>query len=131
MGEPGVPQPADQQQPLVDHAVVDIGVAYLDRIFEELGDQHVLALGGDLHDPVRLRRADPDIAQEPQHVVLVLGQPTDRLEGLLVFQGAVLDGAPDLVPAVGADVALGVQLREQVLIGATLDPKPERRGTGR
>ena len=42
---------------------------------EEPGDEPVLALGGDLHDSVRPRGADPDIPHEPQHVVLVLDQP--------------------------------------------------------
>jgi membrane-associated phospholipid phosphatase len=90
-----------------------------------------VALGRDLHDPVRLGRADPDILQEPQRVILVLGQPAHGLEGMLVFQRAVADHPVHLVPAVGADVALGVQLREQVLLRAPLDPQPERRRAGR
>ena len=89
--DPRVPELADQQQALVDHVVVDVGVAQLDRAGEELGDDHVLALGSDLHDPVRLGRADPDILQQPQGVVLVLGQPAHGLERMLVFQRAVED----------------------------------------
>ena len=59
--EPGVPQLPDQQQPLVDHVVVDHGLADLDRALEELRDEHVLALGRDLHDSVRPRGVDPVI----------------------------------------------------------------------
>jgi hypothetical protein len=49
---------------------------------------------------------------------------------VLVLQGAVQDGPPQLVPAVGADVALGVELGEQELIRAALDPQPQRRRAG-
>ena len=117
MGDPGVPQLADHQQPLVDHRVVDVGFADFDGAGVELGDQHVLTLGGDLHDAVRPGRADPDVLQQAQGIVLVGDQLPHRLEGNLVLQGAVQDGPPQLVPAVGADVALGVQLGEQELIG--------------
>ena len=71
----------DQQQPLVDHLVVDVGVADLDGAVEELGDDQVLALGRDLDDAVRPGRADPGVAQQPQRVVLVLDQPPHGLEG--------------------------------------------------
>jgi hypothetical protein len=43
-------------------------------------------------------------------------------------EGAVQDGPPQLVPAVGADVALGIELGEQELIRAVLDPQPQRGG---
>jgi len=45
VGDPGVPQPADQRQPLVDDRVIDRGLADLDGAGEELGDQQVLTLG--------------------------------------------------------------------------------------
>ena len=128
---PRVPELADQQQALVDHVVVDVGVTQLDRAGEELGDDHVLALGSDLHDSVRLGRGDPRIPQQPQGVVLVLDEPPYRLERMLVLQRAVEDHPPHLVPAIGADVALRVQLREQVPLRTALDPQPERRRAGR
>ena len=128
MGDPGVPQGADQLQSLVDHRVVDVGFADFDGAGMEFGDQHVLALGRDLHDAVRPGRADPDVLQQAQGIVLVLDQAPHGLEGVLVLQGAVQDGPPQLVPAVGADVALGVELGEHELLRAAFDPQPQRRG---
>ena len=58
MGDAGVPQLADQREALVDDLVVDLGVADLDGAVEELGDEHVLALGRQLDDADRLRRRD-------------------------------------------------------------------------
>ena len=58
VGEPGVPQPADSGQALVDDLVVDLGVADLDGAVEELGDEQVLALGGQLDDAQRRGRRD-------------------------------------------------------------------------
>ena len=52
VGQPGVPQLADDAQPVVDHLVVDLGLAQLGGAGEELGDQQVLPLRGQLHDPV-------------------------------------------------------------------------------
>ncbi len=92
----------------------------------EPGDQHVLPLGRDLHDAVRPGRADPDVLQQAQGVVLVGDQAPHRLDRRFVFQGAVQDGPPQLVPAVGADVALGIELGEHELIRAALDPQPQR-----
>ena len=128
VGDPGVPQRADHHQPLVDHLVVDVGLADFDGTGVEFGDQHVLTLGRDLHDAVRPGRADPDVLQQAQGVVLVGDQAPHRLKGRLVLQGAVQDGPPQLVPAVGADVALGVQLGEQEFIRAAFDPQPQRGG---
>jgi hypothetical protein len=130
VGDPRVPQRADQLQPLVDHLVVDVGAADFHRAVEELGDQQVLPLRGDLDDAVGLGYRDPDVLQQAQRVVLVLGQAPHGLEGMLVLQGAVEDRPPQLVPAIGADVALGVQLAEQVLLRAALGPQPQRRGAG-
>jgi hypothetical protein len=129
--EAGVPQLPDQQQPLVDKAVVDLGVAQLDGTEEELGYQQVLAFRRDLHDPVRRGAADPGVPQQPQHIVLVLGQLPHRTEWVLVFQGAVQDGAPQLVPPVRADMAQGVELAEQVLARVALHGQPQRRRPGR
>ena len=55
VSEPGVPELADQPEPLVDHAVVDLGIADLLGTVEELGDEQVLALGGELDDARRVR----------------------------------------------------------------------------
>ena len=57
VGEAGVPQPADERQALVDDVVVDLGVADLLGAVEELGDEQVLALGGQLDDAARARRS--------------------------------------------------------------------------
>ena len=73
-------------------------------------------------------RADPGILQQAQGIVLVGDQAAHRLERGLILQGAVKDGPPQLVPAVGADVALGVELGEQELIRAVLHPQPQRGG---
>ena len=61
------------------------------RRIEVLGDKHVLPLGRDLHDAVWPGRADPDVLQQAQGIVLVLGQAPHGLEGVLVLQGAVQD----------------------------------------
>ena len=124
--DPRVPHGADKLQPLVDHAVVDVGFADLHGAMEELGDQHVLALWRDLHDAVRPGGRHAHVLQQAKGVVLVLGEPPHRLERMLVFQGAVEDGPPELVPAVGAHVALGVELGEQVLVRVSLDLQPQR-----
>ena len=81
--------------------VVDLGLADLAGAVEELGDQQVLALGGDLHDAERMRHRQPGVGQQAQDVVLVLHQPAHAVEGLLVLQPAVEQGAAELVPAVG------------------------------
>ena len=54
--------------------------------------------------------------QQAQGVVLVGDQAPHRAEGILILQRAVQDAPPQLVPAVGADVALGVELGEEVLV---------------
>ena len=61
--------------------------------------------------------AMPTWLQPQQRVVLVLHKAAYRLEGCLVLQRAVQDGAAQLVGAVGAHVAFGVQLGEQVTLG--------------
>ena len=102
--EPDVPHPADQLQPVVDDLVVDLGVADLDGVLEELHRDQVLALGRDLDDVERRRGREALLAEEPQGVVLVLDEAPDRAERRLVLQAAVEHRAPELVPAVGADV---------------------------
>jgi hypothetical protein len=92
VGDPGVPQLADQRQPLVDDRVIDLGLADFGGAGEELGDEQVLTLGGDLDDAVGPGRADPGFSQQVQRVVLVFGQAPHRLEGGFVLQGAVQDG---------------------------------------
>jgi hypothetical protein len=46
MGQAGLPEPADDPQPLVDQVVVDLDLADLVRAVEELGDEQVSALRG-------------------------------------------------------------------------------------
>ena len=126
VGEPGVPQPAYECEALVDDLVVDLGVADLDRAIEELGDEHVLTLRRQLDDSQRRRRRDTGIAHDPERVVLVLDQPPDGLERGLVLEPAVEDGAPGLVPAVGADVVHRVELPEDVRVGVAGEPQQQR-----
>ena len=97
-----------------------VGVADLLGAVEELGDEQVLALGRHLDDAVGRRGRDADVLQQPQRVVLVLDQPAHRLEGRLVLEAAVEDRAAELVPAVGAHVAHGVELPEQLGVGIAL-----------
>ena len=128
--EPLVPHLPHHAEPLVDHAVVDVGVADLDRALEELHHDHVLALGGDLDDPVRPGHRDPELVQQAERVVLVLDEPAHGLERLLVLERPVQDRAAELVPAVGPHVALRVQLGEDVALGLVvgrLDLDPQRR----
>ena len=75
MGETGVPQDPDDMERLVDERVVDDGVAELDGAVEELGHQHVLPLGRELDEAVRLGAGHAGLADHPQRVVLLLDQP--------------------------------------------------------
>ena len=50
---------------MVDDPVVDIGRVDLDGAGEELGNQQVLLLRGDLHDSVRRRGANTGIPEQP------------------------------------------------------------------
>src|SRR4029450_2561723 len=105
VGQAGVPAAADDPQPVVDDPVVDLdlGLAELLSAVEELKGDQVLALGDDLDDPERLGAADPGPVEQPQGVVLLLDQPPDGVERLLVLQPAVEQGPAQLVPAVGAE----------------------------
>ena len=127
VGEPGVPEPADERQALVDDLVVDLGVADLDGAVEELGDEQVLALGRQLDDAERRRGRDAGVAHHAQRVVLVLDEPAHRLERRLVLEPAVEDRAAELVPAVGPHVVHRVELPEQVRVGVAGDAQPQRR----
>ncbi len=110
MGDADVPHPPDQGERLVDHALVDVGLADLDRALEELHRDQVLALGGDLDDAERVGRREPVLAEHPQGVVLVLDEPANRRERRLVLEPTVKHRAAELVPPVRAHVAFRVQL---------------------
>jgi hypothetical protein len=124
VGQPGLPEPADDLEAVVDDALVDLGLAQLDRAVEELGDQQVLAFGGELDHAVGLRGGEAGVAAHAQGVVLLLDQSPDGVERLFVFQAAVEEFAAELVPAVGAEVVAGVQLAEQVAGRVALDGDP-------
>jgi hypothetical protein len=51
MGQARLPQHLHDAQTVVDHRVGDLGFAQLDGAGEELGDQQVLPLGGQLDKP--------------------------------------------------------------------------------
>ena len=127
---------ADQREPLVDDRVVDLGLADLDRVLEELHRDQVLALGRDLDDAQRLGRGEPVVAEQAQRVVLVLDEAADGRERRLVLEAAVEHRAAELVPAVGAHVVLRVELREQrdglaVLVGDAVISAASNRPTPR
>ena len=113
VGQAGVPQLADDAEALVDDRLVHLGLAELLGFVEELEGDQVLALGGELDDPVGRRRGQAGVAQQPQRIVLLLDQPADGVEGLLVLQAAVQQLPAQLVPPVRAQMAAGVQLAEQ------------------
>jgi hypothetical protein len=131
VGQAGVPQLADDAQALVDDLLVHLGLAELLGAVEELEGDQVLALRGQLDDPVGGRRGQAGVAQQPQRIVLLLHQPADAVEGLLVLQPAVEQLPAQLVPAVRAQVAAGVQLAEQDRGRVALDLDPQRGRAGR
>ena len=59
VGQPGVPQLPDEGEAVVDDPVVDVGLAEFDRAVEELGDQQILPLGGELRESIGSRRGQP------------------------------------------------------------------------
>ena len=120
VGQAGVPQLADDAEALVDDRLVHLGLAELLGLVEELEGDQVLALGGELDDPVGPRRGQAGVAEQPQGIVLLLDQPADGVEGLLVLEAAVQQLPAELVPAVRAQVAAGVQLAEQDRGGSPL-----------
>ena len=68
---------------------------------------------------------------EPEEVVLVLHQPANGVERLLVLQPAVHQGPTELVPTVGSDVRRGVQLAEDVRVRVALELHAKRRRAAR
>jgi len=66
-----------------------------------------------------------------QGVVLLLDQPAHGVERLFVLQAAVEQLPAQLVPAVGAQVAAGVQLAEQDGRRVAGDLDAQRGGAGR
>ena len=131
VGQPGVPQLADDAEPVVDHLLVDLGLAELGGAGEELGDQQVLPLGGQLHEPERGRAGKAGPMHQRQRVVLLLDQAADGVERLLVLQPAVQQLPAQLVPAVRAQVAEGVQLAEELGRGIAGHGDPQGGGAGR
>jgi hypothetical protein len=129
--KPRIPQLADDSQAVVDHAIGDLGLAELHRPIEELGDQQILPLRSELNEPERGRAWQAGALHQRQRVVLLLHQPPHGVERLLVLQPAVQQLPAQLVPAVGPQVALGVQLAEQHPGRITLDRDPQRGGAGR
>jgi hypothetical protein len=59
VGEVRVPELADNLEALVDDGLVDLGLADLAGAVDELKDDQVLALGGELGDTVRLGLGRP------------------------------------------------------------------------
>jgi hypothetical protein len=104
MCEPCVPHLADNQQPVIDDLIVDRDLAQLGRAGEELGHQQILPARRERHEAIRLRARQSGVAGQAQRVVLLLHQAADALEGLLVFEPAMQQLPPKLVPAVGAHV---------------------------
>ena len=134
VGQPDLPHPADDGQPLVDDRVVHLGLADLGGAGDEVGHQQVLPLGGDLHDAERARHRQAGVVHQVEDVVLVLHQPAHAVEGLLVLQSPVEQRPPELVPAVGPHVRERVQLGEHVALAfglLGLDADAQRRGTTR
>jgi hypothetical protein len=130
VGQPGRPQPPDDGEAVVDHPVVDLGLAELDGLDEELGDQQVLTFRGELDHAVGPWRGQPGQVQLLQGVVLLLDQPAHGVERLLVLQAPIQQLPAQLVPAVGPQVAAGVQLAEQPGVGVALDGDAQRGRAG-
>ena len=80
VGQSSVPHLANDQQPVVDDLLVDRGVAQLRRPGEELGDQQVLPVRGELDEAVRRRARQPGVTAEPQCVILLLDEAADAFE---------------------------------------------------
>src|SRR4029453_8140710 len=131
VGQPSFPELADNLEAVVDHLLGDLGLAELDRVGEELGDQQVLAFGGELDHAVGSGAGQVGVAAQPQGVVLLLDQPAHGVERLLVLQPAVQQLPAELVPAVGPQVTAGVQLAEQLSGRLPFDGDPQGGGAGR
>jgi hypothetical protein len=129
VGHADVPEGPHHSQALVDHRVVDLRVAKVPGVLEELGDQHVLLVGGELHQAVRAGHPHPVVGQHTQGIVLVGGQAAHRADRRLVLELAVEDGAAEPVPAVGPFMAGRVDLAEHP--AAVLERHPQRRRASR
>ena len=129
--QPGVPQLADDLQAVVDDTVADFGVAELYRAGKELGHQQVLPVWGEFDKAVGAGGGQPGVPHDAQRVVLLLHQPPHAVERFLVLQLAVQQLPAELVPAVGTQVAAGVELAEQLPGWRIADRDPQRGGAGR
>jgi hypothetical protein len=118
---PASPQIANDRETLVDDRVVHGRLVDLGGAVEELGDHQVLPLRGELHHAVGLGAGQAGALHQRQRVVLLLHEPPHGVERLLVLEPAVQQGAAELVGAVGAQVAPGIQLGEQPPVPVALD----------
>ena len=126
VGEAGVPQSPDDAQAIVDDRLVDGDLADLLGVVEELSDDEVFPLGRDGDDPERLGTTHiGPVVHQFEGVVLLLHQPPHGVERLLILQAAVQQCATELVPAVGAQVGLRVELGEQIGVRIPLDAHPQ------
>ena len=128
VGQPRVPHPADDQQPVVNDRIAGVGVTQLHRTGEELGEQQVLPVRREFHKAVRLRARQPGGPAQAQRIVLLLDQPPDALERLLILEPAIQQLPAGLVPAVRAHVRTRIQLAEQVSARRPGPPQPHRAG---
>ncbi len=127
MGEPRVPEMPNEFESSVDHGVIHVGVAEVPASLEELRDEHVLEVRGQLDDAVRSRDADPCVAKGAKRVVLIGDEPSHGAHRRLVLELAVEHFPHHAIPAVGACVAGGVHLREDA--GAVVQGHPQRGGS--
>ena len=111
-------------------ASFDLGLAQLDRALEELGDQHVLALGRELDEPEGVAAGYARrVPHDAEGVVLLLHELAHGVERLLVLEAAVEELTAELVPTVRPQVRPRIELAEQVVGGRLLDPQTQRRRT--
>ena len=106
--------------------VVDVGLAQLGGVIEELRDEQVLPFGGELDEAVGPGAGQTGLVELVQRVVLLLDETTHRVERLLVLQSPVEQFPAQLVPAVGAQVGAGIKLAEQPGIGVAVHLDAER-----
>ena len=135
MREPVVPERPDDPKPVIDGRVGKRrALVRLVGSLEEGHQQEVLTLRLDFDEPAGFDAAHLGLTHHAQHVVLVFDETSHRLEGDLVLELAIKDRAHPLVPAVGSQVLVGVELAEQCLPMAVLRPThlhSKRRGSPR
>ena len=129
VGEPRVPEMPNEVEAPVDHGVVHVRVAEVPASLEELRDEHVLAVRGQLDDAVGSRDANACVAERAKRIVLVGHEAPHRAHRRLVLQLAVQDLPDHAIPAVGACMAGRIHLGEDP--GAVLQGHPQRRGSAR